>query len=123
TQKKELAAYYRSIAPSLEPVRHRLSELKPTVPTFPLALARGKSVSLPVPLARLSNFKGDVTVTVEGFSDGRDPATGGPKPISKNMKVTPTTVTGDNTFGSVTLQADGSAEPGTHMVFLQATGK
>ena len=63
---------------------------------------------------------------IEGENPGRrhDAAgNGAPKPLSKNVKVTPANITGDNTFGTVTLQSEGAAEPGTHMVFLQATAK
>jgi hypothetical protein len=122
-QKAELAAYYRTISPALEPTRQRLAELKRKVPAVPVVLARGKSGTIPVPIARIGDGVGPVKVTLEGFSAGRDPATRQPTPITKNLDLTPLTVDADAGFAKLTVRPKSNSELGTRMVVLRAEAK
>ena len=119
-QKAELAAYYRSIAPALDPVRQRLAELRAAAPAFPITTGRGRGGSVAVLLNR-NNFPGDVTVTLEGFQSGREGA--GPAPIAKSLKVNPLTLNTGATLGVLTFTVEGAAELGTKLVVLRAEGK
>lgn len=122
-QKAEMAAYYRSIAPALEPTRRRLFELREKLPTLPIIVARNKSGSISVPLARTDKFTGPVTVTLEGFSAGRDPANRMPTPLSKNIDATPLALDANAGFGRLTFKVKGNCELGTRMVVLRAEAK
>lgn len=121
-QKNQIAGYHRRIAKSLEPTRHRLTELRAVAPAFPPVLQRGKAGYLPVSVARGSGFpSGDVQLTLEGFTLGRDAE--GPLPIARSLKVTPATVAGANSIGALTFTVEGNAEQGTRMVVLRAEAK
>jgi hypothetical protein len=120
-EKAELAAYYRSIAPSLEPVRQRLAELKAAAGTGRLAAARNQGGAIPVLVSRRGNFAGDVSVTLVGFTSGREG--NGPRPIERSLRVTPLTVPGAGTFGTLGFQVDGGSETGTRTVVLRAEAK
>lgn len=118
--RQELDAYYRSIAPSLDPVRRRLAELRGRVTPLPITVARGRSATIAVPVNRTGDFKGDVTVTLEGFVSGRDANTRLPTAIGKSLVITPMTVDADDSFGRLTLRANNNSELGTRMVVLKA---
>ena len=121
-EKAELAAYHRSIAPSLEPVRRRLAELRAAVAAGrPAAAARNQSGSIPVLINRRDGFAGDVSVTLQGFTTGREG--NGPRPAERSLRLTPLSVTGPATFGTLAFQVDGGAEPGTRMAVLRAEAK
>jgi hypothetical protein len=121
-QKAALAAYHRSIARSLEPVRQRLAELNAQVAPFPVVAQRGRASQLPVFINRGGGFpSGDVRVTLEGFSLGREGP--GPAPIGRSLKLTPLTIAGGDTFGTVGFTAEPSAEQGTRLVVIRAEAK
>jgi hypothetical protein len=121
-QKNELAAFHRRLSKSLAPVRQRLTELRATSPAFPVAIQRGRAALLPVAITRGGNFaKGDVQVTVEGFSLGREGMS--PAPITRSIKFAPLTIAGDNVVGALALTAEGNAEQGTRLVVLRAETK
>jgi hypothetical protein len=123
-QKAAMTAYYQAIAPSLEGARRRLAELKARVqPPLPLTAARNKTLLLPVPITRAAGFSGDVIVTLEGFSSGRDPATRQPTPIARNIIVTPLTLRGVESFGKLNLRINPNSEVGTRMVVLRCETK
>lgn len=118
-EKGELAAYYRSVAPSLEPVRQRLAELRSRVGGGRPTVARNEGGAVPVLINRVNNFAGEVSVTLEGFTSGREGNT--PRPIDRSLKSQPLKLAG--TFGTLGFQADPGAETGTRMVVLRAEAK
>jgi hypothetical protein len=121
-QKAELAAYHRRVAKSLHPVRQRLAELRAASPSFPVAVQRGRAGFLPVAITRGANLAtGDVQITLEGFTLGRDG--GGPAPIARSIKSTPLTIAGDNVVGALSFTAEANAEQGTRLVVLRAETK
>lgn len=122
-QKEELANHYRTIAPTLDSVRDRLEELKSQAPPLPLTFARGRKTFIPVPVVRTGAFAGDVQVTLEGFTAGRDPATRTPAPIAKSIIVTPLALKGDDPFGRLNVEILKACDVGTRMVVLKAEAK
>jgi hypothetical protein len=121
-QKALLAAYHRSVARSLEPVRQRVAELRAQLAPFPVVVQRGRGGQLPVVVSRTGAFAaGDVSVTLEGFTLGRDGA--GPAPIARSLKLAPLVIGGGNTFGTVGFTAEPNAEQGTRLVVLRAEAK
>lgn len=120
-QKRELAAYFRSIAPSLKPLHERLADLQMSVPSMPLRFQRNRPAAIPVPISRAGGFKGDVRITLEGFVRSRDGNK--PAPITSEFKLTPLTLPGDNQFGMLTFEPDRVTDPGTRMVVLKAESK
>lgn len=117
----ELAAYYRAIAPSLEPVRQRLAELRSRVGPGRPVVARNQGGAIPVVVNRRNGFVGDVTVTLVGFSPGREG--NGPRPIERDLNVKPVTVAGSATFATLGFQVDGGSMTGTKMAVLRAEAK
>jgi hypothetical protein len=117
-QKRQLAEYFRSVAPSLDPLRQRLTELRASLPTVPVATRRNQIAAIPLLLTRRDAFKGDVSVTLEGFA--ADPTASRPPSIAKQIKVQPLTLTGDSEFGLLTLLPDRTADLATRMVVLKA---
>jgi hypothetical protein len=122
-QQRELATYFRSIAPSLDPLRERLADLRTQVPSLPLRLEKGRDGAIPVPINRLGNFTGDVQVTLEGFAGGLSLDGNKPAPISRDLKINPLTIAGDKLFGTLTFQPARNVEVGTGMVILKAEAK
>ena len=120
-QKRELAAYFRSIAPSLEPLRHRLADLSAAVPSIPFKVEKNRDGAIAVPINRLGNFSGDVRVTLEGFTSARD--SDKPVPIDREFKINPLTISGDSLFGTLTFEPERRAETATRMVVLKAEAK
>ena len=120
-EKAELTAYYRSIAPSLEPVRQRLTELRTRVGAGRPVVARNQGGSVPVVINRVKDFAGDVTLTLAGFSSGREG--NGPRPIDRDLNFKPVTVTGMASFGTLGFQAEGGSQTGTKMAVLRAEAK
>ena len=110
-QKAELAAYYRTISPALEPTRQRLAELRRRMPAFPIVIPRGKGGTIPVPIARSADFAGPVQVTLEGFGGGRDPQTRQPPPITKNFEVTSLNVDPEAGFARLNVRPGRSRGP------------
>ncbi|HEX8916071.1 MAG TPA: hypothetical protein VF796_27230, partial [Humisphaera sp.] len=119
----EFAAYYRSISPALEPTRQRLAELKAQLPSLQVTVARNKSITIPVPLARTDGFAAPIQVTLEGFSAGRDPQTRQPTPATKNLDVQPLTVNPGQPVGRLTIKARTNSDLGTRMAVLRAEAK
>jgi hypothetical protein len=120
-QQAELAAYFRSIAPSLAPVRQRLADLRPEVPSIPIRVPKAMGGVIPVPIDRAAGFTGDVNVSLEGFVNGRDG--NGPAPIGKEFVLAPLTIPGDKMFGTLTFLPVKREQPGTRMVVLKAEAK
>jgi hypothetical protein len=120
-QKRQLAEYFRSIAPSLNPVRQRLTELRASLPAVPVVTRRNQITATPLLLTRRDGFKGDVAVTLEGFVS--DPTGSRPPSIAKQIKVQPLTLAGDAEFGLLTLLPDRTADLGTRVVVVKAVTK
>lgn len=120
-QKRQLAAYFRSIAPSLEPLRQQLADLRAGMPTMPIILRRGRPGAIPVPINRSGHFRGDVQVTLEGYSTGRENDM--PGPIARSLKLNPLTIPADKLFGTLTFEVERRAETGARLVVLKAESK
>lgn len=120
-QKNDLSAYFRSIAPSLQPKRDRAAQLRAQLDPKGFVATRGKAAGIPFALIRRPDFKGDVQITLEGFSSGRDAATRSPTPIAKNLKFTPLTLSGDVSIGTLSFTPEGNSEVGARAVALSAT--
>jgi hypothetical protein len=120
-EKGELAAYYRSVAPSLEPVRQRLAELRSRVGAGRPEIARKQGGAIPVIINRQKDFAADVTVTLVGFSSGREG--NGPRNIQDDLTFKPITVGGMATFGTFGFQVDERSQTGTKMAALRAEAK
>jgi hypothetical protein len=120
-QRNLLTAYYRGIAPSLEPARLRLAELKAQAGEN-LTVRRDQEFSLPFLLTR-PTFAGNVQVSLDGFIAGREPGTGAPTPISGSLKFTPATVGGVNASGVLKIKVDGNSGMGTRYCTLKAEAK
>jgi hypothetical protein len=109
--------------PSLDAARKRLAELKARAAPLPLTVARNKDLSLPVPISREAGFTAPAQVSLEGFSSGRDPATGMEAPIAPNLVVSPLTLGGVDCFGTLSIRPTATCELGTRMVVLRAETK
>jgi len=120
-QKRQLAEYFRSIAISLDPVRQRLAELRAALPAVPVAMRRNQAASIPVLITRRDGFKGDVSLTLEGFVS--DPTAASPPSIAKQIKIQPMTLASGQEFGLLTLLPDRTADLATRMVVLKAQTK
>ena len=68
-------------------------------------------------LTRAPGFRGNVTVTLEGFAPGN------PRMIARQIKVTPLAMNGDNGFGLLTIQPEPGADLASRMVVLKAEMK
>ncbi len=116
-QKNDLSAYFRSIAPSLQPKRDRAAQLRAQVDPAGFVAVRGKGAGIPFVLIRQPDFKGDVQIALEGFSSGRDAGTRLPTPIAKNLKLTPLTLSGDVSLGTLAFTPEGGSEVGARRSF------
>jgi hypothetical protein len=120
--KNDIAAYHRRISKLLQPARQRLTEFRSVIPEFPPKVQRGKPGFLSVAINRGKDFPtGDVQISLEGFSLGRD--ANGPVSIARSLKLAPLTITGDQVVGVLTFVAEGNAEQGTRLVVLKAEAK
>lgn len=126
-QKAAIRAYYRTLDPTLKPVRDRLNTLKAQFgAAFPPVAKRKERVALSVaiePQPGAPVFDGPVTVTLEGYASGRDPATGLPAAATTQIDITPATLSASNSLGIVSLTPGEKAEPGTRNVVLRAEAK
>jgi len=119
-QKSALAAYHRSIDASLDPVREREAEVKAKVTPLPLTTTRNRTSSIPVPVQRAGDFRGDIQITLEGFTSGRDPTTGMPTSVARDFALNPLTIAPDSAFGKLTFKVNGNSETGTRLVVVKA---
>jgi hypothetical protein len=120
-QQQELADYFRTIAPALDPVRRRLADLRGETPTIPLKIQKNRNGAIPVPINRLANFTGEVKVSLIGFARGR--VANMPAPISKDLKLNPLNIPEDKLFGMLTFEPEKKEETGARMVVLKAEAK
>ncbi|MDB5302159.1 MAG: hypothetical protein JWO87_3822, partial [Phycisphaerales bacterium] len=120
-QRNALTAYFRTIAPSLQPARLRLAELKSQTGES-LTVKRDQEFTLPFLLNRPA-FAGDVRVSLEGFIAGRDPNTAAPTPIDGSLKFSPATAGGATASGLLKIKVDGNSGLGTRYCTLKAEAK
>ena len=102
-------------------MRQRLAELRSRVGAGRPVVARNQGGAIPVIVSRQGGFTGDVTVTLEGFSSGREGD--GPRPIERNLNFKPLTVAGSATFGTLGFQVDGGSQTGTRWSSCKAEAK
>ena len=121
-QEQRLAAFYRSIAPALDPVRKRLAVVSAQQAPFPPTVARGKKTRLAVRVARRDGFTGPVKVSVEGFSSGRD-GKGNPQPLTANIKTAMKTLAVGEEVVVIDLEPTNKSELGTRLVVIRAEAK
>ncbi|HWE02612.1 MAG TPA: PPC domain-containing protein [Tepidisphaeraceae bacterium] len=120
-QKTALSAYYRGIAPSLDPVRHLLAELKERSEAE-LTIARGKKFAAPFLLNR-AGFNGDIRISLDGFIAGRDPNTGAPTPLAAALKADPLVVPAGKASGTLNVEVERASGFGSRYVVLRAEAK
>jgi hypothetical protein len=116
-QKRQLGDYYRGISPSLMAMRDRVTELRAQVAQVPPQARRNQAATIPVLINRDGGFKGNVTVTLEGY------ASGNPRMIARQIKVTPLVLNGETQFGLLAFQPEPGADMATRMVVLKAETK
>lgn len=118
----KLATYYRTVAPSLSPVREQLAKLRKDAPAFPPVTSKKDKTTLQVLIQRAEGFEGDVKVSLEGFVTGRG-GNGQPADIGQSLDVKPITLKGKDTRGTLTISAKNTSQTGTRMVILRAESK
>ena len=64
---------------------------------------------------------GDVSVTLQGFTSGREG--NGPRPVERDFNLKPLVVVGSATFGTLGFQVEAGAQTGTRMAALRAEAK
>lgn len=117
-QKEKLSAYYRSIAPSLDPIRRELAQVDRQLQSR-LKLRRGREFTVPFVLNR-AGFTGDVKVSLEGFIAGRDPATAAPTPIGGALKFDPLNLGHNAAAGDLKIKIEPNSGFGTRYCVLRA---
>ena len=119
-----IRAYYRTLDPSLKPIYERLRGLKAQFgAAFPPVAKRKEMVALSVAIEPVPGFDAPVTVTLEGYASGRDPASGLPAPATNQLDFKPTTLSASNSLGIVSVTPKENAEVGTRNVVLRAEAK
>lgn len=96
-----------------------LLEMPPfTVEVLPAfaQVEQNQSTTLDVAVQRRSGFAEEITLSVEGFSSGREPA-------SRNLEVTPVVLKALDTRGTLTLKAKLDSELGTRPIMVKAESK
>lgn len=83
--------------------------------TLVAAIEQNQSGSLEVVVERKEGFAGDITITPEGFSYGRDP-------ITRSFEMQPITIKAGEIRGALSLKARLDSEIGTRAVVLRADG-
>ena len=118
-----LALRVNGVMPRLAGVlRQVLGSSTPATPTL-FNEARNRTLNLPVSIVRSPGFNGDIQVSLEGFSSGRDPATRQPTLIARDLAVTPLTIKGSESLGKLNVKINPNSEIGTRMVVLRAEAK
>lgn len=118
-QKKELSAYYRTIAPSLQPDRDRLAHLKAASSPFPPVVVGNGQTSLFVQVER-NGFEGEIALSAEGFTTGVEPRTQDAPPIKNALDIAPVKLKGHQTEAVLTLKTSGKTEHATRMLVIRA---
>jgi hypothetical protein len=118
-QKSDLAAYYRSIAPSLDADRGRLAALEAAGLGGTPTMKYNQTATVAFEVSRAAGFTGDITVSALGFAAGRD-AQGNPNLITKDLEAPPVVLKGDAASGTITFKAKDKSEVGTRTLVLVA---
>jgi hypothetical protein len=119
-QHKLIADWFRQTSPELKALRARADLLRAEQVTYPPRLQRGKTSSLAVRVQRDANHQGPITVTLQGYSSGRD-KNRGPRAITTNLAVKPVTLKAGQSVAVLSLRATNNCELGTRAVVIQAT--
>ncbi len=119
-QKAEISAYFRSVAPSLDPLRHRLTELRAQVEAE-VTGAQKKKLSIPFLVNRM-NFKGDLRVTLKGYASKRELGTSLPADLSKALKFDPLEVPAKKASGSFNIDILKDPSTGPRYACLEIRG-
>lgn len=119
-QKAELSSFYRTVAPELNKTREELASLKTSGAPFPPTIKAGAAAKLDVLITRSPEFKGDITLTMEGFSSGLDEKARDPAPFAKNFDFTPITLKPNQSSIAIDLRPKGNSEKGTRDAILKA---
>jgi len=122
-QKARLLAYYRTVAPELEELRRRIARLKVEAADFPPQAARNVAASLGVALKRREGFTGDVTISLEGFTAGRDDKTKLPKATTESLDLKPVTLKGGQDSAVLSFKPKANCELGTRTILIRADAK
>jgi len=117
-----VAAHYRSIAPALEPVRKQIELMRAQRAPFPPKVARSKTTRLAVRVTRRAGFTGPVTLSLEGFSSGRD-RNKNPRPLSANVKSAKKTAAPGQDVVILDLKPANNSEIGTRSIVIRAEAK
>ncbi len=119
-QKNTLAAFYRTVAPELSKTREELAALKTSGASFPPTIKAGAAAKLDVLITRNPDFKGDITLTLEGFSSGLDEKNKEPAPFTKNFEFAPITLKPNQSSLAIDLRPKGTSEKGAREAILRA---
>lgn len=121
-QLRMIAVWFRRTAPHLEPLRARADLLRAEQVAYPPRLQRGKSGSLAVRIARTEGYQGPLTLSLEGFSSGRE-RNRSPRSITRNLAIDPVTLEAGQSVAVLKLRATSQCELGTRAVVVRAVGK
>jgi hypothetical protein len=93
---------------------------KPAFTLEPITLSalmeQNQSAVVELLVHRQNGFMGDIQVTAEGFSAGKEP-------LGRNVELQPVTLKAAETRGTLNLKAKLDSETGTRMILLKAEGK
>ncbi len=122
-QKKDLSAYYRALAPELEELRRRIARIRGETAEFPPRAARDVAGGLGLVVRRREGWKGDVTVTLEGYTSGRDEKSKLPKAVAESLEFQPVILKEGQETAVIAFKPKPKCELGTRTVLLRAEGK
>jgi hypothetical protein len=119
-QHKLISDWFRQTSPELKALRARADLLRAEQVAYPPRLQRGKTSSLAVRVQRSADHQGPITVTLQGYSSGRN-KNRGPRAITPNLAVKPVTLQAGQSVAVLSLRATNNCELGTRAVVIQAT--
>ena len=127
-QRKQLAAYYRSIAPELKEARERLAQLQARSAPFPPVVTGNAETNLLVSVQR-NGYEGDISLSLEGFTAGieskaspTNPAlkTDEPPGIAKNLDSAAVVLKGKQTEAVIPIRTSSKTDRATRTVVVKA---
>lgn len=118
-----MAAQIRAAIPNLDRALQQIVGTRTLrIPTL-FSEARNRTLVLPISIVRSAGFNGDIQVTLEGFSSGRDPVSHQPTPIARDLAVVPLTIKGSESLGQLIVKVNPTCEIGMRMVAIRAEAK
>jgi YHS domain-containing protein len=127
-QRKQIATYYRSVAPELKDARERLAHLQARSAPFPPVITGNADTNLLVSVQR-NGYEGDITLSLEGFSAGieskANPANPALKiddmpPLAKNLDASPVVLKGKQTDAVLPIKTSSKTDRATRTVVVRA---